>query len=490
MSRRGTLAWRGVLAILALTALSSCARNPVTGERELMLVSEAQEIEMGRQAAMQIPAELGLIDSRQDEIARIVQSAGREMARASERPHLPWEFHVVDSPVVNAFAIPGGFIYLTRGILVHMNSEAEMAGVLGHEIGHVTARHSARQMSTAQLTSLGLGLSMVFIPEVRPFGDLLSTGFGLLFLKFGRDDERQADELGVRYASQIGYDPSRTAELFGVLARMREDSGEVLPSWLSTHPDPADRRERILELARQQPSAGEDLIVRENEFKRRLEGMVFGENPREGFMDQNWFKHPDLRFQLAFPQGWRVENTRRTLFAGSQEAAFQMTASRPGAASPSAHAARALGGAGMQVGAGRSMTIHEFPAFVVPFRAQTAQSVVDGHAAFIRDGETMYELYAYTTPDRLPRMSDTFLGIIRSFSRLRDPDDLRVQPQRVRLYRVPRAMNARQALLEGGVVRAQLEELALANHVLLTDELPGGTILKTVTPPAIPVATQ
>ncbi|HEY7820054.1 MAG TPA: M48 family metalloprotease, partial [Vicinamibacteria bacterium] len=126
MSRRGTLARRGVLAIFALTALSTCARNPVTGKRELMLVSEAQEIEMGRQAAAQIPAELGLIDSQEDAIARMVQSAGLEMARASERPNLPWEFHVVDSPVVNAFAIPGGFIYLTRGILAHMNSEAEM----------------------------------------------------------------------------------------------------------------------------------------------------------------------------------------------------------------------------------------------------------------------------------------------------------------------------------------------------------------------------
>jgi predicted Zn-dependent protease len=490
MSPTGGLRKRGVLALLVLVVVSSCAKNPVTGKRELMLVSEAQEIEMGKQAAAQIPAELGLIDAQQEAIARMVQSAGLEMARASERPNLPWEFHVVDSPVVNAFAIPGGFIYLTRGILAHMNSEAEMAGVLGHEIGHVTARHSARQMSAAQLTNLGLGLSMVFIPEVRPFGDVLSTGLGLLFLKFGRDDESQADEIGVRYASQAGYDASKTAELFGVLARMRDDSGDVLPTWLSTHPDPADRQARILELARRHAPGDGGLVVRENEFKRRLEGLVFGENPREGFMDGNWFKHPELRFQIAFPPGWKVENTRQTLFAGSQEAAFQMTASRSSAASPSAHAARALGGPGIQVGSGRSLSIHEFPAFIVPFRAQTAQSVIDGQAAFIRDGDLMYELYAYTTPDRLPRMSDTFLEVIRSFSRLTDPRALRVQPQRVRLYRTTRAMNAREALLDAGVVPAQLETLALANHLDLTEQLPAGTILKSVTPPATPAATQ
>ena len=134
------------------------------------------------------------------ELSAYVEELGQSMAQASERPHLPWQFRVVDSPVVNAFALPGGYVYLTRGILAYMNSEAAMAGVLGHEIGHVTARHHVEQMSKQQLAGLGLNMGTVFFPEVRPFGNILGSGVGLLFLKFGRDAERESDRLGVRYS--------------------------------------------------------------------------------------------------------------------------------------------------------------------------------------------------------------------------------------------------------------------------------------------------
>jgi predicted Zn-dependent protease len=460
----------------------ACARNPVTGERELMLVSEAQEIAMGREAAGQIPQELGLLDDR--ELVTLVRTQGMRIAKASERPHLPWEFHVVDSPVVNAFALPGGFAYLTRGILAHMNSEAEMVGVLGHEIGHITARHSAQQMSRAQLTSIGLGLGMVFVPEVRPFGDLLQGSLGLLFLKFGRDDESEADRLGVRYSLAQGYDPRHMAGFFDVLARMGERSGEVIPTWLSTHPDPADRGEKILALVRETAPTDANLEVGEESFKRRLEGLTFGDDPREGFMDGNVFKHPDLRFQIEFPEGWRVTNTRQRVLAGSSDAAFEMTASRGAAnADPAAHAARVFQSAGLQAGRGQSLRIGGFPAFVVPFRQQSQAgqvTMLDGDAAFLRDGEMMYQIFAYTSPDRYGRMRNVFREIFGSFSRLTDPEDLNVQPQRIVLYRVPRETSARQALLDSGVVAGQLEEMAIVNHLRLDDRVGAGTLLKSV----------
>jgi predicted Zn-dependent protease len=473
-------------AVLLAVSLGSCARNPVTGKREIMLVSEGQEIQMGREAAKQIPEELGLVED--PEIQGMVQTLGLQMARASERPDLPWEFHVVDSPVVNAFAIPGGFVYLTRGILAHMNTEAEMVGVMGHEIGHVTARHSAQQISRSQLAGLGLGLSMILVPETRPFGDLLQSGLGLMFLKFGRDDETEADGLGVRYAVELGYDPRPVAGFFDVLSRMREGD-EVLPSWLSTHPDPADRAEKILALARELPPGDRKLV--ETPFKRRLEGLVFGDDPREGFMDGNVFKHPELRFQIAFPGDWKVRNTRRMVLAGSQDAGFQMTASRvEGNIDPSAHAARLFQQAGLQSGSGRSQNIGGFPAFVVPFRQASQSAVIDGEAAFVRDGALMYELFAYTTPDRYGRMRGRFLDVFGSFSRLTSPEDLRVQPQRLRLYSVPRTTNARQALMDAGVLPHQLEDVALLNHLTLADMVDSGTLLKSVTRPTTRVETQ
>jgi predicted Zn-dependent protease len=479
--------WRAALALLLVAA--GCARNPVTGKREIMLVSESQEVQMGREAAKQIPEELGLIEDRQ--VTELVQTLGLQMARASERPELPWEFHVVDSPVVNAFAIPGGFIYLTRGILAHMNSEAELVGVMGHEIGHVTARHSAQQISQSQLAGLGLGLSMIFVPEVRPFGDLLQGGLGLMFLKFGRDDERESDRLGVRYALDLGYDPRPVAELFDVLARMGERDGSVLPNWLSTHPDPAERGQNFLQIARELAPDAVNLKIAENAFKRRLDGIVFGENPREGFMDGNVFKHPELRFRIVFPRDWRVSNTRRMVLAGSQDAAFQMTATRvEGNTSPSAHAARLFQQAGLQSGRGRTGSVGGFPAFLVPFRQSSQSGVIDGEAAFLRDGALMYELFAYTSPDRFGRMRETFLDVFGSFSRLTAREDLEVQPQRIRLYQVPRSMNARQALIEAGVLPHQLEEVALLNHLALPDTVEAGTLLKSVTRPMTRVETQ
>jgi predicted Zn-dependent protease len=487
--RRSAVTRNAQLALLAALFSWTCARNPVTGKKELMLVSEGQEIQMGREAAQAIPVELGLVEDR--EIGQRVARLGGSIARNSERPALPWEFQVVDSPVVNAFALPGGWVYLTRGILAHMNSDAEMAGVLGHEVGHITIRHSAQQISRSQLTGLGLGLGMIFVPEIRPYGDLLQSGLGLLFLKFGRDDETEADRVGVRYAVQSGYDPRQMAAFFDVLDRMRSDGDGVLPTWLSTHPDPADRESRILDWAREAAPDPSSLTVGEESFKRALEGMTFGENPREGFMDGNVFKHPEMRFQIEFPPGFRVENTRRAVYAGSGDSAFQLMASRvSGEVSPSTHAFRVFQRGGLEVGPGRSLTIGGFAAFVAPFRAGSASSPLGGEAAFIRDGETIYELFAYTSAGAYRQRRGALLDILSSFSRLRDPRALGAQPQRIRLYRVLRETSAKKALLDSGVVPDQLDEIALMNHLLLETRVGAGTLLKTVTKPAIPVATQ
>jgi predicted Zn-dependent protease len=475
---------RSTLAVLMVATLGvACAKNPVSGKREIVLVSEAQEIELGRSTARQVKESLGHYE--EPGLSSYVSELGLRLARGSERPHLPWEFHVLDSPVVNAFALPGGFIYLTRGILAHMNNEAALVGVLGHEIGHVTARHSVQQISRAQLAGLGLGVGLIFVPEVRPFGDLLETGLGLMFLKFGRDDERQSDQLGVRYSRANGYDPREMAFFFDVLSRQGERSGGGIPSWLSTHPDPEERKGRILELASATGPPVEPLVVAELEFKRRIEGMIFGENPRQGFVEGSRFLHPDLRFQIDFPAGWKIENTRQAVYAAplQGDAALQLTASRtsPGAR-PDEHARAFFQRHGLRYGDVERLRVDEFSAYRATFEARSGATALTGEAGFVTDGETVYEILGYTRPQSFRRYRPAFLACLQSFSRLRDPRALAAEARRIALYRVRQAAPLAQVLKEAGFDRPEdLETLALLNNLRLSDDVPSGSLLKVLT---------
>ena len=254
--------WHLCRCLLLLSTLASgCAVNPVTGSRELVLISEGQEIQMGRDADENIVQSLGLVEDPGWQ--EYVQRLGERMAGQSERPDLPWTFRVVDDPVVNAFALPGGFVYITRGILGHFSSEAELAGVLGHEIGHVTARHSVNQMSRSQLAQFGLGVGSVLAPDLAPLAQAAEAGLGLLFLSYGREDERQADVLGLRYMTRDSYDPREMAETFSMLADASgaREGGRV-PAFLSTHPDPLERRDAILQRIEAGEVSGEVIPAR------------------------------------------------------------------------------------------------------------------------------------------------------------------------------------------------------------------------------------
>src|SRR6059036_688194 len=210
-------------SLLVSAVALGCAVNPATGSRQLMLVSESQEISMGRDYDNQVVASIGLYPD--STLQRWIQQFGARLAATSERPNLPWSFRVVDDPVVNAFALPGGFIYVTRGILAHLGSEAELASVVGHEIGHVTARHSVSQMSKAQLLDVGVIVGMILRPQLQNFGGLAQAGLELLFLKYSRNDESQADELGLRYLTRAGYDPRPMTQVFRTLDRVGTAEG-------------------------------------------------------------------------------------------------------------------------------------------------------------------------------------------------------------------------------------------------------------------------
>ncbi|HBL27640.1 MAG TPA: peptidase M48, partial [Acidobacteria bacterium] len=179
---------RGLAASVALSALLlnvSCSVNPATGQQQLAFYNEEEEIQLGRESDEEIVASVGLYDD--PELQAYVEGLGKKLAAESERPNLPWSFKVLDDPAVNAFALPGGYIYVTRGLLTHMGSEAELSGVIGHEIGHVTARHGVNQASKQMLAMLGVGLISVLDEDLGTVAGVASLGLGLLFLKYSRD---------------------------------------------------------------------------------------------------------------------------------------------------------------------------------------------------------------------------------------------------------------------------------------------------------------
>jgi predicted Zn-dependent protease len=489
MSRRTVLAFPALLLAAGLVAgpVASCARNPVTGKNELALVSEGQEIQMGQQAAQEVAQTIGFVDD--PGLQSYVAGIGKRMAAKSERPDLPWEFHVVNDASVNAFALPGGFIYVTRGLLAHMNSEAELASVLGHEIGHVTARHSVQQISKAQLATLGLGIGSIVSSDVAQFAGLASQGLQVLFLKYGRDAENQADDLGFRYALGQSYDVREMANVFETLNRASQAGGEGgrLPEWLSTHPNPENRVKRTEERLDTLHTSLTNAIVNREQYLSQVDGMAFGEDPRQGFFEGAMFYHPDMRFQLQFPEGWKAQNLPSAVVAVSPQEDAIIQLGLAGDASPREAASQFLSQEGVQAGQGSTSSINGNPAATSYFQAQTEQGVIEGLVSFISYGGKTFGLLGYTPQGKLESYDGVFRGTVRSFEQLRNSAALSVKPAVVQLVRVPSQMTLAQ-FNQQYPSTVSIEQLAIINELAGPEVVvPRGRTLKRVvggrTPP-------
>jgi predicted Zn-dependent protease len=475
-TRRTILA--AATAFVGLMILVACAINPVTGRRELALVSEAQEIEMGRQGSADVIAGFGLHpDAR---LQAYVNRIGQALGARTERPQLAWEFHVIDDGAVNAFALPGGYIFVTRGLLTHMVNEAELASVLGHEAGHVAARHSVQQISRQQIASLGLGLGSVLSPVVAEYGQVVGAGLGLLFLKYSRDNETQADALGFRYALGAGYD---TREMIGVFEMLQSDarlsgSGR-LPEWQSTHPDPGNRIEAVGRMVAASSQNFGSMKVGGDEFLRQIDGLVYGADPRAGYFKGPLFIHPELKFVLRFPDGWRTLNANDAVtgISPAQDAVIQLR----GAKGTAAEAARGFfGQEGLRAGAQSQGTIHGNRAYTGEFTAESSQGgAVHGLATFIEYGGSTWGIVAYAVAERFASYRPAFQRSANSFDRLTDPVALAVQPLRLRIDKAPRAMTLQQfnAQLPSSI---SLAELAMINGLDEGAQLRAGQSIKRV----------
>ena len=464
-------------ALAGVAALAACSTNPVTGRRELSLISESQEISMGLGAAKEISASIGVVPD--SGLQQYVRGLGLNLARTSERPQLPWSFTVADDPMVNAFALPGGPIFVTRGILAHMNSEAELVSVLGHEIGHITARHSVSQMSRAQLAQIGLVAAVIAKPELMEFGNLASQGLGLLFMKFGRDDETQSDELGFKYMTAAGYDPAQMTAMFRTLGRLTAGSQGRVPEWMSTHPDPGNRvqaTERRIAAA----TLPANLKVERESFLRRTEGLVFGENPRQGYFREQLFLHPDLRFQFNFPSGWKTANQTTQVVGASQQEDAIVVLTHAGDKTPGAALTEFDAIEGVQAGTSSNAAVNGLPAVSASFTATTQNGTLRGWVTFVSLDDGTFRLLSYTSSGRFGAYDSMMRTSVTSFRRLTDQAALSVQPARVALVRTMRAMTIAEfdRAYPSSIPGAQL---ALINGLDAGATIPSGTLVKRVT---------
>lgn len=468
-----------LIAALMVVGVAACATNPVTGRRELSLVSESQEIAMGQSLLAGTQQETGFYAD--PALNAYVRGVGMKMAQASERPELPWEFHVVDDPAVNAFAAPGGFIFITRGILAYLNSEAELAGVLGHEIGHVTAKHSVSQLSKQQLFSVGLVAGAIAAPDAMAggIGQLAQTGAGLLFLKFGRDDERQADELGHRYSLMQHYDVREMPKTFRTLERLsgQSESGRV-PGFLSTHPDPGDRVAATQSWA-DTVSNPDALEVDRDRYLSHLEGLVFGIDPRNGYFEDGVYLHPTLRFRLAVPTGWQEVNQASRVVLVEPNGQAQVEVSQVNQASVQQAADAFAAQQGVQVTGRNTNRVNGLTAATVAFRAVSSdQQQLVGEVVYVAHGGAIYQLLGLTTAAAAGSQGRVLVQALGSFA----PTAANQQFRRVREVHLVKLTTGttvdRLARETNGAASA--EDLALLNSVDPGVMMPAGRTVKTL----------
>lgn len=473
--------------LFTYVVLDSCSRNPVTGKSQIVFMSEAQEIAMGQEADPQIIAQFGLYED--SAIQRFIAEKGTQMAAISHRPNIAYHFRVVDSEVLNAFAVPGGYVYFTRGIMAHFNNEAEFAGVLGHEIGHVAARHSVEQQRNQLLGQFGIIAGVIINPDLVRFADVASQGLGLLFLKFGRDAERESDRLGVEYSTKIGYDAHEMAGFFTTLERQGARSGSVeLPDFLSTHPNPGDRNIATDKLATewQQKLNLTNPKVNGNEYLRRIEGLIYGEDPRQGFLENNVFYHPPLKFQFPTPAGWRYQNSPQMVQLAPQDGKALLMFTMGQGSTLQEAANNAVQQYKLQVLESRSVTVNGLPALyvvadqVADQQQQQQQAGVRTMSYFIQYNGTIYHFIGVSSTADFNNYANTFNSTMQNFRQLTDPAKLNKKPDRIRIKTVASTTTLSQALQSFNMPQAKLEELAILNGMKLTDNVTKGTLIKVI----------
>ena len=470
-------------AALLLLPLASISSVTNWADRIPAAVKPVTRPLQGAKPDPQVLAQFGLYNN--PTLQRLIDTKGQQMNKVSDRPG-DYGFTIVDSPVINAFATPAGHVYFTRGIMAHFNSEAQFAGVLGHELGHITARHGQSQQRRSTAAGIGLLLGSIIAPKIaQSIGGIAQQGLGVLFLKYGRDDERESDQLGVKYSTKIGYDASQMADFFQTLQRNQSASGgSNIPTFLSSHPNSADRYTTVKKLAAQakQNAGGRQLNVGRDSYLRMIEGLPYGEDPRQGYVEGGAFYHPDLKFQMPVPSGWKSQNSPSQFQMGEPNGKAIIVLV-PASGNSLDEAAQSLAkSVGLQSANAQRTTINGFPAVVMQGE-QAGQQDQPGAAVLahvIQDGGNYYGIVGLTAPATFSTYANTFSGVAQGFARLTDANKLNRRSQRIHIKTATGTQTLDQALTAAGVPANRHEELAILNGMQRTDRLGKGMLYKVV----------
>jgi predicted Zn-dependent protease len=470
---------------LSLALLAGCATNPVTGEREVSLMSPAQEAQLGRQAAAQVEQEIGLVAD--PGLTAYVQALGQRLAARSPRQDVGYQFRVADMPEPNAFALPGGYIYVSRGLLALTNSEAELANVVGHEIGHVAARHAAQRQTRATGVGIATVLGTILAgvaggnDAARAAAELGQAAGAGLIASYGRDQERQSDDIGQRLAAESGWDPRAMSSFLASLERDTglRTGGTPRPGYLDSHPALGERvrvtaeRAATLTVADNGPIAGEQA-----DFLRRIDGVLIGDDPRNGFFRDGAFVHPDLAFSLQLPAGWMTQNQRAAVLAAPRERDALIRLELQGQGTdPRAAAVQFAQANQVRFEAGQDLRVGGYAAFRALARAEASEGPLGLDMTWIAHPAGIFRITGMAPFQRFNAYAATFQSTARSFAKL--PDKLRAQITELRL----RAVQARrgetlEALSQRTGNKWSVERTAIANGLSPSPTLRAGQWLK------------
>lgn len=471
------------LAVLVLLQMHGCAMNPVSGRPELTLVTEEQEKELGAQEAEKIELQMGLVPD--EKFTRYLNTLGKRLAEASPRPGLDYHFYLADMEEPNAFALPGGYVYVSRGILMLANSEDELAGVVGHEVGHVAARHTVQTISKRGPFAVVFGIASGLAGLVSPFVGNIIGGIGditqsVIFSPYSRSQETEADRVGQEMAARAGWDPAGLTKLLTSLDRevkLFENSNRK-PSFFDTHPPTPDRVERTAAHAKELTKASiQPISSSREEFLRRLDGLVVGPRAANGVVKGTSFLHPDLNFIVEFPDGWKVQNSPQKIIAAAADGEVAAVVGAVAESNDPLEGARLLEKNAKQKGIVSKTTrtkINGLPAAQTQLRAD-GDVMID--FTWIAYGGLVYQVAGLAASKQFAALKPVFDKIANSFRSLTPSERAGITETRIRLV-TGRDGEAIDALVQRTGSAWNQEELAVANGLTATDRLHEGQLVK------------